>query len=287
MLLPRITRAPLKIQEEDGSPSGFPRTLKFANGNVTDNGDGTFSIAGGGGLSFASATSDPSPAVAGTIYNCDVSGGSFTITLNATPTTDDRIGFLLSTASGTNTVTIDGNGKTINGNHDSKLYVARDYLELQYDGSAWQTVVDALRPHSCCLSRDTSQTLVDSTNELIEHDNEDYDIGGIGATGASAGVTTRRAGRYLVSIYMLLANVDDGEFHDHMIYLNAARHRFARAWGPAAGSNQNQPYSQIMDLAASDLVQQYCFHNKGSNLSTNTSADLKPILRVHELRDVD
>jgi len=42
---------PLKIQEEDGSPAGFPHTLKVTNGDLTDNGDGTFSLdtAGGGG----------------------------------------------------------------------------------------------------------------------------------------------------------------------------------------------------------------------------------------------
>jgi hypothetical protein len=34
----------LMVQEVDGTPSGFPRVLKFINGNLTDNGDGTFTI---------------------------------------------------------------------------------------------------------------------------------------------------------------------------------------------------------------------------------------------------
>lgn len=38
-----------KISEEDGSPSGFPWSVKFSNGAVTDNGDGTFSVSTGGG----------------------------------------------------------------------------------------------------------------------------------------------------------------------------------------------------------------------------------------------
>jgi len=37
------------ITEEDGSPSTFPWKIKFPNGTVTDNGDGTASIAGGTG----------------------------------------------------------------------------------------------------------------------------------------------------------------------------------------------------------------------------------------------
>ena len=41
--------APLNVTEEDGSPSTYPYSVKFANGTVTDNGDGTTSIAGGTG----------------------------------------------------------------------------------------------------------------------------------------------------------------------------------------------------------------------------------------------
>lgn len=40
------------IQEIDGAPTGTPTTLKFSNGSVTDNGDGSFTVvtgAGGGG----------------------------------------------------------------------------------------------------------------------------------------------------------------------------------------------------------------------------------------------
>ena len=43
------TGARATIQEEDGSPTGKPSTIKYANGALTDNGDGTFSVAAGGG----------------------------------------------------------------------------------------------------------------------------------------------------------------------------------------------------------------------------------------------
>jgi hypothetical protein len=47
------------VQEVDGTPSGKPSVLKFSNGSVTDNGDGSFTVttgAGGGG-DFSSNTS--------------------------------------------------------------------------------------------------------------------------------------------------------------------------------------------------------------------------------------
>lgn len=49
----------LIVTEVDGAPSGTPSTLKFSNGSVTDNGDGSFTVttgAGGGG-DFSSNTS--------------------------------------------------------------------------------------------------------------------------------------------------------------------------------------------------------------------------------------
>ena len=48
--------APLEITEEDASPSTFPYQVKFTNGTVTDNGDGTTSVSSGG-----SSTSPGSP----------------------------------------------------------------------------------------------------------------------------------------------------------------------------------------------------------------------------------
>lgn len=46
---PATISPPVEITEEDAAPSTFPYKIKFENGNVTDNGDGTVSIAGGGG----------------------------------------------------------------------------------------------------------------------------------------------------------------------------------------------------------------------------------------------
>lgn len=48
-------RPPLRIQEIDGSPTGYPNTLKVSNGTLTDNGDGTFTLViGAAGVAAAS-----------------------------------------------------------------------------------------------------------------------------------------------------------------------------------------------------------------------------------------
>lgn len=43
-LLPASFQEVLTIQDVDGSPKGTPHTLKFTNGTVTDNGDGSFTV---------------------------------------------------------------------------------------------------------------------------------------------------------------------------------------------------------------------------------------------------
>lgn len=40
----RSQRGPLRVQEEDNSPAGYPVTIKLTDGSLTDNGDGSFSI---------------------------------------------------------------------------------------------------------------------------------------------------------------------------------------------------------------------------------------------------
>lgn len=44
--------SPLTIKEIDGTPTGTPDTLKVTNGTLTDNGDGSFTLAVGGGLAL-------------------------------------------------------------------------------------------------------------------------------------------------------------------------------------------------------------------------------------------
>jgi collagen type VII alpha len=47
----------LTVQETDGTPTGTPSTIKFSNGSVTDNGDGSFSVAVGGTGTVTSVSS--------------------------------------------------------------------------------------------------------------------------------------------------------------------------------------------------------------------------------------
>ena len=67
--------APLEITEEDGAPSTFPNVVKFSNGTVTENVDGTTSVSTVGGNSFETLS-----VPAGTNPVADSSTDTLTIT---------------------------------------------------------------------------------------------------------------------------------------------------------------------------------------------------------------
>jgi len=75
----------LKVQEEDGAPATYPVILKFPNGTLTDNGDGSISLAtGAGGLS--NVVEDTTPQLGGDL---DLNG--FNLDFPTTPNISDVI----------------------------------------------------------------------------------------------------------------------------------------------------------------------------------------------------
>lgn len=88
-------------------------------------------------------------ASSGDLVQADVeTAGSFTVTLPSSPTLDGRIGVILTTkTTATRAVTIDPNGKNINGSSSNVVLNVQDWaLILQYDGTEWRIVTDLRKP---------------------------------------------------------------------------------------------------------------------------------------------
>lgn len=84
-------------------------------------------------------------AVAGDRLECDTSGGAFTVTLPASPSSGDRIGFCDGNASSTtggfatNALTVARNGNTINGEAANLTVTTRGAsFVLEYTNSTWR-----------------------------------------------------------------------------------------------------------------------------------------------------
>lgn len=92
---------------------------------------------GGGGLTITAKAANYT-AVAGDLVSCDATSGAFTITMPASPTTDDKIGIYLEHGSFTLSVTVQGNGKTL-GEFGSSVVLngPGELFVFQYDGAKW------------------------------------------------------------------------------------------------------------------------------------------------------
>ena len=70
------------------------------------------------------------------VIDADATSGAITLNLKATPTTGDVYVVRKSDASG-NAVTVQGNGKNINGAASSALSSQYDTLRVSYNGTEW------------------------------------------------------------------------------------------------------------------------------------------------------
>jgi len=218
------------------------------------------------GLILTNKTSNYT-AVSGDLVNCDLSSNSITVSLPAV-VANARIGVLLGTASSSRTVTITPNG-TDEINHQTSvvLYIAGDYIELfgTADGQ-WLVVADGVQPHMARLRRSLSnQTIATSTSTRVQFDTEDYDVGGIAATGASAGMTIRRGGKYRITARTRFSSFDAGEGGEVIIVVNGAEIHHQNLYMPATSTVVVPNITATLDLSAGDVVSANVWHNSGVN----------------------
>jgi hypothetical protein len=91
-----------------------------------------------GATSFTKITTNTT-AIAGASYLADTSGGTFTLTLPASPTTGDTLTIADGADFGTNALTVARNGSTIEGiTDDLSLNIGGISVTFTYNGTSWQ-----------------------------------------------------------------------------------------------------------------------------------------------------
>jgi hypothetical protein len=119
------------------------QVLKYNGTNWINDTDATGG--GGGGLTWSRKTANYT-AVNGDAIIADTSGGTFTITLPATPTTGTYIKLVDGANWGTTNLTVARNASTIEGLAENLIVnVGGIFLDLVYDGTTWE-VKHNLRP---------------------------------------------------------------------------------------------------------------------------------------------
>lgn len=113
---------------EDSADSYSKKALTWVNMIATLNATGVVEVVVSKTANYTATNTDDN-------IICDTSGGAFTITMAASPTTGKVITVILETAG--NTLTIDGNGKNINGSATVFTNVAGTSMQMVYNGTQW------------------------------------------------------------------------------------------------------------------------------------------------------
>jgi hypothetical protein len=125
---------------------------------------------GGGGLTVTAKTAGYT-ATTGDLVVCDATGGSFNVTMPASPTLDDRIGVYLEHGSASLVVTVQGNGKVLAEFGSAvALQTPGDLIVFQYDGAKWVIAANGIQTFS--LSALTAATVDEAADFVRLHDGD-------------------------------------------------------------------------------------------------------------------
>ena len=125
---------------------------------------------GSGGLTVTAKTAGYT-AANGDLVVCDATGGSFNVTMPASPTLDDRIGIYLEHGSASLVVTVQGNGKVLAEFGSAvALQTPGDLIVFQYDGAKWVIAANGIQTFS--LSALTAATVDEDADFVRLHDGD-------------------------------------------------------------------------------------------------------------------
>lgn len=157
--------------------------LNYADGKLYFKNSGN-SIQSFGSTSYIRVTSNTT-AVAGKSYLCDTSGGTFTLTLPASPATGDTVIIADGASFSTTALTVGRNSSTIESVADDlSINIGGVHVTLTYDGTTWQVYTQVGANGGTEVTLSGSQTL---TNKTISGSGSS--LSGIGASSFSGVVT--------------------------------------------------------------------------------------------------
>ena len=222
--------------------------------------------------SYSAATNDFVVATVGT---------SWTLTLPAAPSSGNRIGAYALSVTGTSELTIDGNGKNIEGSSSVKMYVAGDRLELIYSGSEWVVIGGRLKPHICQISKYRFYAPSASSWGTIALDTTDHDVGQLQNVSSNR-IDIRRSGLYRVGFNVEMGQVGPvyqvfrilkygAALHDNQVLSHPSDYY---STGGSKTDLASLSWSRLFSLTAADYLELQIWGTVAGGSSPSTATDL-------------
>lgn len=128
----------LTVEEEDGSPRGQPTRLKFPNGTVTDNNDGTYSVSGISSFVTAYRAITANRTLDSTDHLINCTSGTFTVTLPTAVGIQGREYIIKN--SGTGTITLATTSSQTIDDETTQTLLENYCIVVVSDGSNWMII---------------------------------------------------------------------------------------------------------------------------------------------------
>lgn len=165
-------------------------------------------VAGRNLLTIGSAQTASFTAVAGTLHPINLSsvGADLTITMPATPTTNDVVGVYITHTNASFEAIWNRNGNTMRRGTDVLSFPLRqvgEFLIWQWDGGDWVLIEDGRIAQRCYgyLNTGIDSHYATGSNTRVPIDTESFDLGGIMQTGtATAQIVPYRSGVYEMQV---------------------------------------------------------------------------------------
>ena len=122
------------------------------------------------------------------------------------------------------------------------------------------------------VKKTSTQSISSASFTKLTWDAEDWDTDSAFASDKFT-VPTNKAGKYYLQVTTEMAGIDDAEFVQVLFYKNGSSQAgtTARWYAPGANDDVRARTDVILDLAASDYVEAYVYHNEGGAVNASNS----------------
>ena len=122
------------------------------------------------------------------------------------------------------------------------------------------------------VKKTSTQSISSGSFTKLTWDAEDWDTDSAFASDKFT-VPTNKAGKYYLQLTTEMAGIDDTEFVQVLFYKNGSSQAgtTARWYAPGANDDVRARTDVILDLAASDYVEAYVYHNEGGAVNASNS----------------
>lgn len=165
----------------------------------------------------------------------------------------------------------------------TRLFISGEGMRFRYQATnIWECVLDARIPQACQMTRDAAQSISTATVTKIAFDNTVFTTTGMADVATNDRADIRRAGKYFATGSWYFAGL--GNIHTQSrIHVNGAEVKTELLLTNGALPVTIPIVSEVLNLVAGDYVEFDVYHENGSSVNTDFSAEgTKPRLSVLE-----